>query len=279
MKRNRGIARYSEVKRTSDSAEAQVGSWRAPRSSRCLLAGCFDDLHLLGPPRVRAEVPRIGGRVKPERRCPPATWGPFADAVICTQLGFATLWLVRTMAYSLGIATRGFIVGAVGSFGAAGAWVMRRQGFGWVRARLSYWALTGGAALAGSLLPPTFTPGDDSEYFFLINKLLGTGSVIEYFNYHRPLTLGGWTFLQAMFSAGPASVGFVASIDALVGSIFFLLAALMLGVGAWSGLTAAFCWGARFRGLSEQPGNGGCPFRSLRLLIRRSVAGASALRR
>jgi len=99
--------------------------------------------------------------------------------------------------------------------------------------------LVGAIALLASFVTPTFNVDDDPEYLFLINKLLRTGSIVEYFNNRRPLTLGGWTFIQAIFSAGPAGVAFVASIDAIVGSILFLFCAILLGTGAWAALPAA----------------------------------------
>src|SRR5208282_1046214 len=92
----------------------------------------------------------------------------------------------------------------------------------------------GTAALLASFLTPIFNDADDPEYFFLINKLLRTGAIVEYFNLRRPLTFGGWTFIQAIFSAGPAGVAFVASIDAIVGSILFLFCAVLLGTGLWA---------------------------------------------
>ena len=92
-----------------------------------------------------------------------------------------------------------------------------------------------------SFVTPVFNPYDDPEYFFHVSKLLRTGSIVEYFNYRRPETLGGWTFLQAIFSAGPAGLAFVASIDAVLGGVLFLCCALSLGIGPLAALPAAQC--------------------------------------
>ena len=92
-----------------------------------------------------------------------------------------------------------------------------------------------------SFVTPVLNPYDDPEYLFHVSKLLRTGSIVEYFNYRRPETLGGWTFLQAVFSAGPAGLAFVASIDAVLGGILFLFCALSLGMGPLAVLPAAQC--------------------------------------
>jgi hypothetical protein len=164
--------------------------------------------------------------------------GAPVDFVHSTLLGFATLWVSLSVAYALGIATQGLIVAFIGFSALAAALVQRRHVVSWARSRLTLWGLVGAVALLASLVTPTFH-GDDYEYLFLINKLLRTGSIVEYFNQRRPITLGGWTFIQAIFSAGPAGVAFVAWIDAIVGGILFLFCAILLGTGAWAALPAA----------------------------------------
>ena len=164
--------------------------------------------------------------------------GP-VDFVHSTLSGFATLWVGLSVAYAIGIATQGAIVAFIGFSTLAAALVQRRHVVSWVRSRLTLWGLVGAVALLASFAAPTFNPFDDPAYFFLINKLLRTGSIVEYFNVRRALTLGGWTFIQAIFSAGPNGVGFVASIDAIVGSILFLFCAILLGTDAWAALPAA----------------------------------------
>lgn len=161
------------------------------------------------------------------------------DFVHSTLLGFATIWVSLSVAYALGIATQGLIVAFIGFSAVAAALVQRRHVVGWARSRLTLWGLVGAVVLLASFVTPTLNGTDDPEYLFLINKLLRTGSIVEYFNYRRPITLGGWTFIQGIFSAGPAGVAFVASIDAIVGSILFMFCAILLGTGAWAALPAA----------------------------------------
>lgn len=165
--------------------------------------------------------------------------GAPVDFVHSTLLGFATLWVSLSVAYALGIATQGLIVTFIGFSALAAALVQRRRVVTWARSRLTLWGLVGAVALLASFVTPLINRSDDPEYFFLINKLLRIGSIVEYFNIRRPQTLGGWTFIQAIFSAGPAGVAFVASIDAIVGSILFLFCAILLGTGARAALPAA----------------------------------------
>jgi hypothetical protein len=165
--------------------------------------------------------------------------GAAVDFAHSTLLGFATLWVGLSVAYALGVATQGLIVAFIGCSAVAAALAQSRHVVSWAYSRLTLWGLVGTVALSASFVTPTFNGYDDPEYFFLINKLLRTGSIVEYFTYRRPSTLGGWTFIQAIFSAGPAGVAFVASIDAIVGSILFLFCAILLGVGALAALPTA----------------------------------------
>jgi hypothetical protein len=168
------------------------------------------------------------------RRQASATGHGAVDFVHSSLLGFATLWFGLSMVYAIGIATRGVIIAFIGLSASAAALAQRQHVVGWARSQLTFWGLVGTAALLASFLTPIFNGADDPEYFFLINKLLRTGAIVEYFNLRRPLTLGGWTFIQAIFSAGPAGVAFVASIDAIVGSILFLFCAVLLRTGLWA---------------------------------------------
>ena len=165
--------------------------------------------------------------------------GSPVDFVQSTLLGFATIWVGLSVAYAIGIATQGLIVAFIGLSAAAAALVQRGHVVGWARSRLTLWGLVGAVALLASFVTPIFNVSDDPEYFFFINKLLRTGAIVEYFSYRRPITLGGWTFIQAIFSAGPAGVAFVASIDAIVGSILLMFCAILLGTGVWAALPAA----------------------------------------
>jgi hypothetical protein len=165
--------------------------------------------------------------------------GAPVDFVHSTLLGFATLWLGLSVAYAIGIATQGLIVAFIGFSAVAAALAQYRNVISWAHSRLTLWGLVAAVALLASFVTPFINPSDDPEYFFLINKLLRTGSVVEYFNVRRPITLGGWTFIQAIFSAGPAGVAFVASIDAIVGGILFLFCAILVGTGEWAALPAA----------------------------------------
>ena len=166
--------------------------------------------------------------------------GAPVDFVHSTLLGFATLWVSLSVAYAIGIATQGVIVAFIGFSAVAAALVtQRRDVVGWARSRLTLWGLVGAVALFALFVTPTFNVSDDPEYFFFIDKLLRTGSIVEYFSYRRPITLGGWTFIQAIFSAGPAGVAFVASIDAVLGGILLMLCAILLGISAWAALPAA----------------------------------------
>ena len=168
------------------------------------------------------------------RRQASATGHGAVDFVHSTLLGFATLWFGLSVVYAIGIATRGVVIAFIGLSASAAALGQRQHVVVWARSQLTFWGLVGTAALLASFVTPTINPSDDPEYFFLINKLLRTGAIVEYFNLRRPLTLGGWTFIQAIFSAGPAGVAFVASIDAIVGSILFLFCAFLLGTSLWA---------------------------------------------
>ncbi len=161
------------------------------------------------------------------------------DFVHSTLLGFSVLWVVLSGAYALGVATQPAIVSVLGCSALAAAAVLRGSAIGWARSRMRFWLLLALVAVLASCVTLTFNGNDDPEYFFFIDKLLETGSVTEYFSQRRPLTLGGWTFLQAIFSAGPAGLSYVASLDAVVGSILFLFGALLLGVGFWTAPLAA----------------------------------------
>ncbi len=161
------------------------------------------------------------------------------DFVHSTLLGFSVLWVVLSGAYALGVATQPAIVSVLGCSALAAAAVLRGSALGWARSRMRFWLLLALVAVLASCVTPTFEENDDPEYFFFIDKLLETGSVTEYFSGRRPITLGGWTFLQAVFSAGPAGVSYVASLDAVVGSILFLFGALLLGMGFWTAPVAA----------------------------------------
>ena len=161
------------------------------------------------------------------------------DFVHSTLLGFAALWVALSAAYAIGIASQGLIVASIGCLAVAAAAVKQRNIVSWTYARLPLWGLVGVTALLASVVAPVLNTADDPEYLFHISKLLQTGSIVEYFNYRRPQTLGGWTFLQAIFSAGPAGLAFVASIDAVLGTILSLLCALSLGIGALAALPAA----------------------------------------
>jgi hypothetical protein len=183
-------------------------------------------------PSSRQALAAGEGRGAGERGCP-------VDFVHSTLLGFAAIWVGLSVAYAIGIATQGVIVAFIGVSAVAAALVQRRHIVGWARSRLTLWVLVGAVALLASFVTPILNGSDDPEYFFLINKLLRTGSIVEYFNYRRPITLGGWTFIQGVFSAGPAGVAFVASIDAIVGTILFMFCAILLGTGAWAALPAA----------------------------------------
>ena len=163
------------------------------------------------------------------------------DFVHSTLLGFAALWVGLSVAYAIGIATQPLIVAFIGLVAAAAALAKRGNILGWTCSRLTSWALVGAIALLASFVAPVLNPYDDPEYFFHVSKLLQTGSIVEYFNYRRPETLGGWTFLQAIFSAGPAGLAFVASIDAVLGGVLFLCCALSLGIGPLAALPAAQC--------------------------------------
>ena len=165
--------------------------------------------------------------------------GALADFVHSTLLGFTTLWVSLSLAYVFGIATQRLIIATVGFATIAAALAQRRNVVRWAYSRIKLWGLVGAAALLASLVTPTINPYDDPEYFFLISKILRTGSIVEYFSVRRPITLGGWTFIQAIFSAGPAGAAFVASIDVILGSILFLLCAILLGAGVWPALPTA----------------------------------------
>jgi hypothetical protein len=165
--------------------------------------------------------------------------GAAVDFVHSTLLGFAALWVCLSVAYAIGIATQYLIVAFIGLAAVAAALAQYRNFISLARSRLTLWGLVGATALLASFVTPTFNRFDDPEYFFLINKLLRIGSIVEYFNYRRPGTLGGWTFIQAIFSAGPAGTAFVASIDAIAGSILFLFCTLLLGIGTLAALPAA----------------------------------------
>jgi hypothetical protein len=166
--------------------------------------------------------------------------GGLVDFAHSTLFGFAALWASLSAAYALGIATRGLMAGLVGFSLVTAAVAQHRNILSWARSRLTLWGLVGAIALFASFVTPVFNQFDDPEYFFLVNKLLRTGAIVEYFNYRRPITLGGWTFIQAIFSAGPAGVAYVASIDAIVGGVLFLFCAILLGAGAMAALPAAF---------------------------------------
>lgn len=161
------------------------------------------------------------------------------DFVHSTLLGFSTIWVVLSASYALGIATQQVIAAIIGFSTLIAVLTQYRHVLSLARSRLMFWGLVAVAAFLASFVTPTFNGQDDPEYFFLINKLLGTGSVVEYFNYRRPVTLGGWTFIQAVFSSGPAGITFVASIDAVLGSILFLFSAFLLGLGTGTALQAA----------------------------------------
>jgi hypothetical protein len=163
------------------------------------------------------------------------------DFVHSTLLGFAALWVGLSAAYAIGIATQPVIAAFIGLVAAGAALAKRRNVLGWTRSRLTSWGLVVAIALLASLVAPVLDTSDDPEYVFLVDKLLRTGSIVEYFNYHRTETLGGWTFVQAIFSAGPAGFAFVASIDAVLGGVLFLCCALSLGIGPLAALPAAQC--------------------------------------
>ena len=161
------------------------------------------------------------------------------DFVHSVLLGFAILWVCLSVAYAIGIATQDLIVAFIGFVAVVAALAKQRNIVNWTRSRLTLWGLVGVIALLASFVAPVLNTYDDPEYLFHISKLLRTGSIVEYFNYRRPETLGGWTFLQAIFSAGPAGLAFVASIDAVLGAVLSLLCALSLGIGALAALPAA----------------------------------------
>lgn len=158
-----------------------------------------------------------------------------------TLLGFAALWVGLSLAYALGIATQAFMLAFIILAGLAAAVLQRGYLFSLVRVRLLCWGLLALMVSLALFFTPQVNVMDDPQYLFLVEKLLQTGSVVEYFSYRRPITLGGWTFLQAIFSSGPAGTAFISSLDFAVGGVFFLLAALLLRLSPWVALPAALC--------------------------------------
>jgi hypothetical protein len=161
------------------------------------------------------------------------------EFVHSTLLGFAALWVSLSAAYAIGIATRQFIVSFICFSTVAALLVQYERVVRWSRSRLIFWGLIAAVGFLASFVPPRFSRTDDPEYFFLAEKLLRTGSVVEYFNYRRPLSLGGWTLIQAIFSSGPAGVNFVASLDVIIGSILYLFCGLLNGLSTATALPIA----------------------------------------
>lgn len=167
--------------------------------------------------------------------------GSGVDFASSTLLGFAALWCFLSLLYALGMATLQVMVVSILLAAIVGAASCRAHLFHWMRSRWTCWLVLGLAIALALFIKPRVNEMDDPPYLYLVEKLLGTGSLVEYFNYRRPITLGGWTFIQALFSAGPAGTAFVASVDYVLGSVLFLLCALLLRLGRLAAVPVALC--------------------------------------